>query len=196
MKRSRTQTTAPQVGLMAKAVEQFLVAAGLDLSDAHLKETPRRVAAAFAHEFLDGYARDPVEALGAQYPVKQRGDRELVVITHLQFRSMCPHHLLPYSGFAHLAYVPGKTVVGFGRLGELLKVYAHRLVLQEELARNVAQALVTILKSPGAACVLEAQQTCLRLRGDEQHRAVTHTEAYEGVLKDAGLRAELWARIR
>ena len=185
-----------RVNMMAKAIGRFIISAGLDPSDPNLKDTPRRVAEAFATEFLDGYARDPAEVLGEQFPVGKRSDRELVVITDLHFRSMCPHHLLLYSGRAHIAYVPGKTVVGFGRIGELLDVFAHRLVLQEELARQIASALSTLLKSQGAACVIEAEQTCLRLRGGEQHQAVTHTEAYEGVLKDAGLRAELWARIR
>ena len=192
----KAQKKKLRVNMMTKAIRRFLESAGLDLSDANLQDTPRRVADAFATEFLDGYARDPAEALGEQYPVSQKSDRELVVITQLQFRSMCPHHLLPYSGRAHIAYVPGKTVVGFGRLGDLLNVFAHRLVLQEELARSVATSLTQHLKSQGAACIIEAEQTCLRLRGGEQHTAVTHTEAYEGVLREPALRAELWARIR
>ncbi len=182
--------------MMAKHIGRFLASAGLDTGDENLKETPRRVAEAFAEEFLNGYGLDPAEVLGEQFPVSKRSDRELVVVTNLHFRSMCPHHLLPYSGKAHIAYVPGKSVVGFGRIGALLDAFAHRLVLQEELARNVATALSTHLKSQGAACIIEAEQTCLRLRGGEQHQAITHTEAYEGVLKDAGLRAELWARLR
>lgn len=194
MKKPRVKKV--RVNMMAKAIARFLVSAGLDPNDANLKETPRRVAEAFASEFLDGYGRDPAEVLGEQFPVSKKSDRELVVVTNLQFRSMCPHHLLPYSGKAHIAYVPGKTVIGFGRIGDLLNVFAHRLVLQEELARNVSTALTTLLKSQGAACIIEAEQTCLRLRGAEQHQAVTHTEAYEGVLKDPALRAELWARIR
>jgi GTP cyclohydrolase I len=191
-----TRRNAPRVNMMAKAIGRFLVSAGLDTADENLKDTPRRVAEAFATEFLDGYSQDPAAILSEQFPVSKRSDRELVVITKLHFRSMCPHHLLPYSGLAHIAYVPGKSVIGFGRIGALLDVYAHRLVLQEELARNVATALMTFLKTQGAACVIEAEQTCLRLRGGEQHQAVTHTEAYEGVLKDTALRAELWSRIR
>ena len=109
---------------------------------------------------------------------------------------MCPHHLLPYSGRAHLAYLPGKSVVGFGRLAALLDLFAHRLILQEELAAQVARALKEQLRSPATACILEAEQTCLRLRGGNQHHAVTHAEAYEGKLrKDSALRRELWARI-
>ncbi|MBM4381434.1 MAG: GTP cyclohydrolase I, partial [Deltaproteobacteria bacterium] len=113
------------------------------------------------------------------------------------FHSMCPHHLLPYEGVAHVAYVPGKSVVGFGRLAVLLDTFAHRMLLQEELAREVASALARELGSPATACVLEARQACLRLRGDKQRDAVTHSEAYEGRLRtDSGLRSELWARVQ
>jgi GTP cyclohydrolase I len=185
----------PDRAAMEKAVASFLIAAGLELDDPNLTQTPRRVTEAWAGEFLDGYEASARDALGEQYPVSKKSDRELVVVTQLRFRSMCPHHMLPYSGRAHLAYVPGKRVVGFGRLAKLVDVFAHRLILQEELARQVARALMKELKSQGAACVLEAQQSCLRLRGGEQHDAVTHAEAYEGVLREAALRAELWARI-
>jgi GTP cyclohydrolase I len=108
---------------------------------------------------------------------------------------MCPHHLMPYSGTAHLAYVPGDEVVGFGRLSALIDVFAHRLILQEELARQVAVALQEELGTQGAACLIRAEQTCFRLRGEEQHAAVTYSEAYEGVLKEKALRAELWHRV-
>ena len=74
-------------------------------------------------------------------------------------------------------------------------MFAHRLVLQEELARNVAHALMTELGSQGAACLISAEQSCFRLRGQEQHQAVTYSEAYEGVLKEPALRAELWQRL-
>ncbi|MBL9037078.1 MAG: GTP cyclohydrolase I [Archangium sp.] len=180
---------------MRRAVADFLKAAGLDLSDANLEQTPERVTEAWADEFLEGYRRSPADVLAERFPVTKASERELVVITGLDFRSMCPHHLLPYSGRAHLAYVPGDSVIGFGRLPKLLDVFAHRLILQEELARRVASALMTHLGSQGAACVLEAEQTCLRLRGDEHAHAVTHTEAYEGVLREPALRRELWARI-
>ncbi len=114
------------------------------------------------------------------------------MVTDLHFRSMCPHHLMPYSGLAHLAYVPGREVVGFGRLSALIDVFAHRLVLQEELARQVALSLQEELGTQGAACLIRAEQTCFRLRGEEQHEAVTYSEAYEGRLRDdRELRREL-----
>ena len=180
---------------MERAVAQFLNAAGLDLKEPNLRETPRRVAEAWAEEFLTGYPQSAKDALADRFPVSKKSERELVVVTDLHFRSMCPHHLMPYSGSAHLAYVPGAEVVGFGRLSALIDVFAHRLILQEELARQIATALQEELGTQGAACLIRAEQTCFRLRGEEQHAAITWSEAYEGVLKEKALRAELWQRI-
>jgi len=180
---------------MERAVKDFLKAAGLEINEPNLRDTPRRVTEAWAGEFLTGYAQRAKDALADRFPVSKKSERELVVVTFLHFRSMCPHHLMPYSGTAHLAYVPGKEVVGFGRLSALIDVFAHRLILQEELARQVAMALQDELGAQGAACLIRAEQTCFRLRGEEQHGAVTWSEAYEGVLKERALRAELWHRI-
>ncbi len=181
---------------MRRAVQDFLSAAGLDLSDPNLAHTPQRVTEAWVGEFLDGYGKLPADVLGERFPVSKASQRELVIVTGLHFRSMCPHHLLPYSGRATVAYLPGKSVVGFGKLASLVDLFAHRLILQEELARQVAAALKTHLHSPATACVLEAEQTCLRLRAGHQYDAVTHAEAYEGKLRrDSALRRELWARI-
>ena len=182
---------------MAGAVAAFLEAAGLPAGDPNLTRTPDRVAEAWASEFLAGYRTTPEEALGETFPAPRGGGSgELVVVTGLRFHSMCPHHLLPYAGVAHVAYVPKGRVAGFGRLSALVDCFAHRLILQEELAREVASALSRVLGSPATACVLEAEQSCLRLRHRGQVDAVTHAEAYEGRLqKDGPLRRELWARL-
>jgi GTP cyclohydrolase I len=181
---------------MAAAVTEFLRAAGLPLTDPNLADTPERVAKAWADEFLDGYAQTPEEALGKTYPAPPGSTGELVVVTDLHFQSMCPHHLLPFSGRAHVAYMPRQRVVGFGRLSALVDCFAHRLILQEELAREVASSLARVLGSPATACIIEAEQACLRIRGNRQRDARTHVEAYEGLLrKEGGLRRELWARL-
>jgi len=181
---------------MRRAVRDFIGAAGLDLSDPNLRETPQRVARAWIEDFLDGYRTTPEEALGETYPAPEGGGRELVVITGLEFHSMCPHHLLPYQGTAHVAYLPGERVAGFGRIAALVDCFAHRLVLQEELARQIARSLVAVLGAGGAACLLEAEHACMRVRGGTQAAARAHSEAYEGALKgDGDLRRELWARI-
>ncbi|HSP79672.1 MAG TPA: GTP cyclohydrolase I [Myxococcaceae bacterium] len=181
---------------MAAAMQEFLRAAGLPLEDPNLVGTPQRVAEAWLDEFLDGYACTPEEALGETFPAPPGSSGELVVVTDLRFHSRCPHHLLPLEGRAHVAYMPTKRVVGFGRLSALVDCFAHRLILQEDLARQVASSLARVLGSPATACIIEAEQACLRLRGDKQRDARTHAEAYEGRLrKDVHLRRELWARL-
>jgi GTP cyclohydrolase I len=181
---------------MKRAVQAFLAASGADLSDPNVKGTPERVTRAWLDEFLDGYRTSAQDALGERFPAPGDPGGELVVVTHLRYRSVCPHHLLPYEGTAHIAYAPRGEVVGFGRLARLLDCFAHRLILQEDLAREVARSLKDVLGSPATACVLEAEMTCLRLRGENQQHARTHAEAYEGALrKDGPLRRELWARI-
>lgn len=191
----RAPAAAPDRARMQRAIADFLAAAGLDLSDENLREAPGLVTKAWAEEFLSGYAQTAADALTDRFMLSKPAERELVVVAGLHFRSMCPHHLMPYSGTAHLAYLPGRFVVGFGRLAALVDVFAHRLILQEELARAIAQALMTELGSQGAACLISAEQSCFRLRGQEQHQAVTHSEAYEGALKEKALRAELWQRL-
>lgn len=186
----------PDVEGMRLAVRAFLEASGVDLTDPNLTETPERVAEAWVTDFLDGYQMTAAQTLGETYPAPQGGRRELVVVTHLQFHSMCPHHLLPFAGTAHVAYLPKDRVVGFGRLGKLVDCFAHRLTLQEDLARNVARALLTELGAAGSACILEAEHACMRVRGGEQSQARSHADAYEGLLaEDMDLRRELWARI-
>lgn len=190
------QRAGPDVAGMRRAVRDFLVAAGMDLTDPNLQQTPERVSEAWIRDFLDGYLRTPEQALGGTHPLSEGSSGELVVVTDLRFHSMCPHHLLPWSGRATVAYEPAKAVVGFGRLSDLLDCFAHRLILQEELARQVARSLAEVLGSPATACIIEAEQTCLRNRGNRQRDARTHAEAYEGRLRtDRELRRELWARI-
>ncbi len=180
---------------MEAAVREFLLAAGIDLQLADLLETPQRVTDAWADEFLAGYQSTARQALSERFSVDRSSDRSLVVVTDIRFRSMCPHHLLPYSGHVHLAYLPKGEIVGFGRLSALIDVFAHRLILQEQLAVQIVDALMTELNCAGAACAIDAEQSCFRLRGQEQHEAVTHSDAYAGVLSDGDLRREFWLRI-
>jgi len=121
-------------------------------------------------------------------------------VTGIDYHSVCPHHLLPSRGVAHVAYVPGGRVVGFGALVKLVDALAHRLVLEEDLAREIADALVRHLGARGAACLLDAEQLCMTVRGEKRAGARAHAEAWSGVLaKDGSLRRrflELVARAR
>jgi GTP cyclohydrolase I len=107
-------------------------------------------------------------------------------VTSIDFHSVCPHHLLPSRGLAHVAYVPGGRVVGFGQIARLVDALAHRLVLQEDLARHVVEALMAHLGARGAACVLDAEQMCLSVRGEKRARARAHAESFAGALEADG----------
>ena len=109
----------PDRARMEQAVAQFLDAMGLDRRDPNLKATPKRVAEAWLEQFIDGYQRTPARELKERFPAGKAGRRQLVVVTRLRFHSMCPHHLLPYTGWASVAYLPGREVVGFGRLSAI-----------------------------------------------------------------------------
>jgi len=177
----------------ASAIARFLDALVPAAARRHpdLEGTPARVAAAWADDLLDGYRQDPAAILAEAMPARG-GD--LVAVTGIDFHSMCPHHLLPSRGVAHVGYVPGRKVVGFGQIARLVDCLAHRLVLEEDLARQVAEAIVRHLGARGAACVLDAEQSCLSVRGERRPRARAHAQCFLGAFRrDAGLQRRFLA---
>jgi GTP cyclohydrolase I len=144
----------------------------------------------WAHELLDGYAADAGEILGE--PVVGEVDPDVVVVAGLRFHAMCPHHLFPYRGVAHVAYLPAGKLVGFGRLGKLVECFAHRLTLQERITHQIAEALMEHLGARGAGVVLEAEQMCLALPGDKHDASRVTTSVFLG---EAAARPELRARL-
>jgi GTP cyclohydrolase I len=167
---------------VAGAVAEFLDALGLPGAVRRSRElaaTPARVAQAWLEELLDGYAITPAEIL-AEGSVSE--GRALVALTGIEYHSVCPHHLLPSRGVAHVGYLPGGRLVGFGQIVQLVDALAHRLVLQEDLARQIAEALVEHLGARGAGCVLEAEHLCLTVRGERRTRARAHAEGWAGAM--------------
>jgi GTP cyclohydrolase I len=183
---------------MQAAIRGFLVAAGLDpAANPELRQTPELAARAWAEEFLDGYRLRPSEVLAERMPSKGTLRRELVILLSLDYQSVCPHHLLPYRGLAHVAYLPGKHIIGFGQVARLLDCLGHRLVLQEDLAHQIAEALRTEIGARGSAAVLEAEPACLSLRGGRRALARVVAEAYVGAMDaDAELRQRFLMAIR
>ena len=175
---------------MAAALHDFLQACGLDLDHPDLQVTPERVARIWMNDFLDGYQCDPAEILGT--PVVGEADPDVVIVGGLRFHAMCPHHLLPYRGVAHVAYIPAGKLVGFGRLAELVECFAHRLTLQERVTHQVAQALCDHLGASGAGCVLETEQMCLAMPGEKHDQSGVVTSAFLGEMQR---RPDLKARL-
>lgn len=162
---------------LAEATTAFLRACDLDLDHKDLAETPRRVEALWREHFLVGYTMDPAAILGE--PVVGESPTELVVVRDLPFHGMCPHHLLPYSGTATVAYLPSDQLVGFGRLGELVRCFTHRLTLQERACNDVVDALMEHLGARGAGCVMTGQHMCLRIP-ENRHDASVVTSSFRG----------------
>jgi GTP cyclohydrolase I len=178
------------------AVTELLLAIGEDPARPGLTDTPDRVAEAYG-EFFAGLGRDPLEHLAEAESVEESGHREgeLVLVKNIEFRSMCEHHLLPFLGVAHLAYLPRERVVGLGKLPRVVETLAARPQLQERLAEEIADALDTGLEPLGVLVVLEATHGCVTARGARQSRSSAVTVASRGELTAPAARAEAMTLI-
>jgi GTP cyclohydrolase I len=181
-------------GRIEAAVADILVAIGEDPSRAGLSDTPQRVAQAYS-DFFSGVGVDPVTHLADTVELEPGQLGELVVLRDVAFRSMCEHHLLPFLGVAHLAYVPSSRVVGLGRLPRVVETLASRPQLQERLTEEIADALATGLDAAGVLVVLDAVHGCVSARGVRQANSSTVTVASRGTLRDPVERAEVMALI-
>jgi GTP cyclohydrolase I len=161
----------------ADAVSDLLVALGQDPGVEDLRDTPRRVAAALA-ELLT-----PTEFVMTTFG-NDEGYDEMVVVRDIPFHSLCAHHLLPFIGVAHVAYVPAERIVGLSKLARVVDHHARGLQTQERLTTEIANALDTALAPRGAGVVLEASHLCMSLRGVRATGTETRTTAVTGVLRD------------
>lgn len=162
----------------AQALRAFLIALGLPVdADPELSGTPARAARAWRDELLDGYRHTPAEVLSEALP---SAEQAMVVLAQIRYATMCPHHLLPCAGRATVGYLPGGRIVGLGSLVSLVECFAHRLVLQETLGRQVVEALVEHLGARAAGAVLEGRHACLSLRGERQADGVVVTHSFAG----------------
>lgn len=168
------------------AVSEILAALGADPQAPHLAQTPERVAAAYA-EWCSGVGVDPhqilLQSIAAECPT---GD--LVGVRDVEFTALCEHHLLPFHGKAHIAYLPGEKIVGLGALARVTQALAARPQLQERLGAELAGAIHTALSTRGTLVVLEARHGCLSDRGPKQLAARALTIAAEGELRTGALR--------
>jgi GTP cyclohydrolase I len=174
------------------AVVELLHAIGEDPAKANFSSTPERVAEAYS-EFFAGVGQDPLDHLRESVPIDQLSDA--VVVTDITVRSMCEHHLLPFLGVAHVAYLPGDRVVGLGKLPRVVNTLAARPQMQESLTEQIADALVEGLDPRGVVVVIEARHQCVAARGVEQTNSRTITIASRGELTEPAARAEIMTLI-
>jgi GTP cyclohydrolase I len=172
-----------------KAVSLLLESFGEDLNREGIKRTPERVAQ-FYKETLSGYSCDPLETASARYETEDH--EEIVLVKDVAFYSLCEHHLLPFFGKAHIAYIPKKdAILGVSKLIRLVEVFANRLQLQERLTKQIADTVMKSVKPRGVMVVLEAEHLCMTMRGVKKPGSKMMTSAMRGIfLKDVRTRSE------
>ncbi len=160
-----------------RAARDLLIALGADLDQVGLLETPRRMASAYA-ELL---TPEPFNL--TSFP-NEEGYDELVLVRDIPFQSLCMHHLLPFHGVAHVAYLPAERILGLSKLARVVEHFARELQLQERLTTQVANCLQDQLQPKGVGVVLEAEHLCMSLRGVQKAGARTVTSALHGLVRD------------
>ncbi|WP_299056540.1 GTP cyclohydrolase I FolE [uncultured Nocardioides sp.] len=175
------------------AVRELLAAIGEDPDREGLRETPARVARAYA-ELTAGMRQTPSEVLATTFDL---GHDEMVLVRDIELWSLCEHHMVPFTGVAHVAYIPAESgkITGLSKLARLVDMYARRLQVQERLTTQVADALMEVLEARGAIVVVEAEHLCMTMRGVRKHGARTVTSAVRGIMHSAATRSEAMALI-
>ncbi|MGL5928386.1 MAG: GTP cyclohydrolase I FolE [Dermatophilaceae bacterium] len=177
----------------AAAVRELLLAIGEDPDREGLRDTPTRVAKA-ARELYAGLWQDPADVLATTFSIDHD---ELIIVRDIPMYSVCEHHLLPFHGVAHVGYIPDESgrVTGLSKLARLVEVFARRPQVQEQITTQVADALVEHLGVRGVIVVIEAEHTCMSMRGVRKPGSRTITSAVRGQLRDPATRAEAMALL-
>jgi GTP cyclohydrolase I len=165
-----------------RAVADLLRACGVAPDSVHTGRTAQRVRELWQKRLLGGYAIAPADALGEGF-ADTRDD--MVVVRGIAVHGVCPHHLVPFRGVAHVAYVPGGRLHGFGRIARMVDAIGHRFTYQEWMTRDIAEALVVHGHARGAACIIEAEQLCLLLGEDRRGDERVVTQAFTGCFRDS-----------
>jgi GTP cyclohydrolase I len=173
------------------AVTELISAIGEDPTRPELRATPEKVAEAY-QGFFAGIGQDPLAVLADTFEAEQN---DVVILKDIELISICEHHLLPFTGVAHIAYLPNNRVIGLGRLPKLVEVLALRPQLQENLTAQIADALETGLGTKGVVVVIEARHQCVVSRGARQPEVQTVTMASRGCYSEPTARAEVMGLI-
>ncbi len=169
-------------GKIIESVEKILAAVGENPNRQGLRNTPARVARAYS-EMLDGYRTDPIKLLnGAIFDVAYD---EMVIVRDIEFYSLCEHHMLPFIGRAHVAYLPKGKVIGLSKIPRIVDMFARRLQVQERMTRKIADLIQELLNPYGVAVVVEALHLCSMMRGVKKHDARMTTSAMLGAFRSS-----------
>jgi GTP cyclohydrolase IA len=185
------ETLSDPIAFHARAMIGHL---GEDAGRAGLLDTPARFAKAV--RFLTGgYEMEPEDVVGSGI-FEAEGDG-LVLVRDVEFHSLCEHHLLPFFGRVHVAYLPGERIIGLSKIPRIVDLYSRRLQVQERITEQVADALVNLLQPQGVVVLAEARHLCMAMRGVEQQHSATATRALRGIYAhDASARQEVLSMVR
>jgi len=170
----------PDRRILLRAARLFLAGIGEQDLRRDMRRTPQRVADTWADEILSGYREHPARILKTGFSSDDRG---MVVVRDIPFVSVCVHHLLPFRGTAHVAYLPGGRIVGLSKVARLVDALARRLQLQERLTRQVTTALEEAIHPEGTACRMEAEHSCMTIRGARKSGPRVVTTSYTGAFR-------------
>lgn len=172
---------------LSKHYKEVLKLIGEDPEREGLIETPMRVAKSLQF-FTQGYGHDPVEILKSA--MFKEDYREMVIVKDIEIYSLCEHHMVPFIGKAHVAYIPDGYITGLSKIARVVEAYARRLQVQERLTTQIKEAIDSTLKPLGVAVVIEAQHLCMAMRGVQKQNSVTTTSDFTGAFKKETTRAE------
>lgn len=177
----------PQQNRAEYHYEQFMRSIGLDPSESeHMKETPRRVTEAFRDDLFDGLDEDPKRHLETTFEETASGENQegIVIVDNIQIQSMCAHHFLPFTGVAHIGYVPRDEVVGLSKFARMTRGYARRPQVQERLTNQIADAINDVLEPRAVFVTVIADHQCMTCRGVKEPYSSTRTSAIRGPVAD------------
>jgi len=177
-----------------KAVRDILVAIGENPARSDIKNTPKRVAEMY-EEILEGYGLDPEKELEVIF---EKDHDEIILLKNIPFYSICEHHLAPFIGRAHVAYIPSNNrVTGLSKLARVVDIYAKRLQVQERITTDIADIIMKKLRPKGVMVIIEAEHMCMSMRGVKKPGVMTITSAVRGIFrKNEKTRAEAMALIK
>ncbi len=185
--------TSPALEELKEHYKRILTLLGEDAAREGLLKTPERVAKAML-TLTRGYAMDPQEVLNS---AKFREEyRQMVIVKDINFFSLCEHHMLPFYGKAHVAYIPNGYITGLSKIARVVDIFSHRLQVQERMTLQIKECIQQTLNPLGVMVVIEAKHTCMQMRGVEKENSITTTSDFTGAFNQAKTREEFMNLIR
>lgn len=178
---------------LAQNYKEIIRLLGEDTAREGLQKTPLRVAKAM-QVLTRGYEQDPNEVLSSA--LFDEDYNQMVLVKDIDFFSLCEHHMLPFYGKAHVAYIPNGKITGLSKIARVVDIYSHRLQVQERMTQQIMQCIESALKPLGVMVVIEAKHMCMQMRGVEKQNSITTTSAFSGAFKKAETRDEFMKLIK